>query len=136
MNIKRFLLAALAVFVTFQILDYLIHMIMLSDDYEATAQIWRTDMMDKMYLMYINGVLMSLLFVYFFAKGNWGKSIVGGLHFGFIFGLLISLVMTLNQYIVYPIPLDLFYKWFIYGLIEVIIAGVVVFLIYKPKTKS
>lgn len=133
MNVKRLLLAALAVFVSFQILDYVIHMIILSADYEAIASVWRTNMMDMMWIMYISGIILSLLFVYIFTKGYQGKGIMEGIRYGLLIGVLMMVVGSLNQYVIYPVPIELAIKWIIFGLIEFMIAGIITALIYKPK---
>lgn len=133
MNVKRFLLAALAVFVTFQVLDFLIHGLYLAPTYEALASIWRPDMMELMWVMYCTGAVLALLFVYIFVKGYQGKGIMEGVRYGLVIGLLMTVVGGLNQFVIYPVPLDLVIKWIVYGLAEFIVAGVVTALIYKPK---
>lgn len=133
MNVKRFLLASLAVFITFQVLDFIIHNLILGPAYEATMQLWRPDMMEKMWIMYVMGALMSLVFVYFFAKGNQGKGIAEGLKYGLIMGVLIAIVIPVNQYIIYPLPGDLVLKWVLFGYAETIVAAVVAALVYKPS---
>ncbi len=133
MNVKRFLLAALAVFVTFQVTDFVIHGLILGDFYQANPDLWRPDMMDKMYIMYITGAVLSIMFTYIFAKGYQGKGVMEGARYGLVIGLLMVLVGNFNQYAVYPLPYHLVLQWFLYGMVQFIIAGVVVSLIYKPK---
>ncbi len=133
MNVKRFLLAALAVFVSFQVLDYVIHMLILSPDYEAVASVWRADMMDIFWIMYITGAVMSLLFVYIFTKGYQGKGVMEGVRYGLVIGIFMMAIGAINQYVIYPIPFILAVKWLIFGTIEFIIAGIITALIYKPK---
>ncbi len=136
MNTKKFLLAGLAVFITLQILDFVIHSLLLGPVYESMQEVWRPDMMDKMWIMYLTGIIFSLLFVYIFSKGYEGKGIVEGAKYGLIIGLVIYLVGSYNQYVVYPLPYSLVVKWFIYGTIELIIAGIVLALVYKPKEEQ
>jgi hypothetical protein len=133
MNVKKLLLAAPAVLVTFMALDFVIHNLILSADYEANMELWRPDMMDKMWIMYVTGIIFSLLFVYVFAKGFEGKGIMEGLRFGVIMWLLFSVLGVLGQYMVYPVPEGLVIKWILFSLVEFLIAGIVVALIYKPK---
>jgi hypothetical protein len=133
MNMKKFLLASLAVFVSLQILDFVIHNVILSSQYEAIMSVWRPDMMDKMWVMYVTGVVFSLLFVYIFSKGQEGKGLMEGVKYGLIIGLLVIFVGSFNQFVVYPIPYGLTWKWIIYGLIEYMILGAVTALIYKPE---
>ena len=133
MNKKRFVLASIAVFVVFEILDWIIHSKILSRTYMNLQHLWRPDMMDKMWIMYITAFIFSFLFVYIFTKGYEGKGAAEGIRYGLIIGLLMLVVGMFNQYAVYPIPLNLTIQWFIYGLIQFIIVGIVAALIYRPE---
>lgn len=133
MNVKKFLLASLAVFITFQVFDFLIHGLALAGIYEEHAEIWRADMSRYMWIMYIVSVFLSLLFVYIFTKSCHWKGITGGARYGLLIGLLMSVVAIMNQYVVYPIPFNMALIWMVGGLIEFIIAGIVAAAIYKPK---
>lgn len=134
MSLKRFFGACILVFIVFQILDFLIHGILLSQDYQALMHIWRPEMMSKMWIMYVTSLIFSFLFVYIFSKGYEGKGVKEGLRYGFLIGFLINVVGMFNQYVVYPLPLSLAVKWFVYGTVEIVIAGIVLSLVYKPKT--
>ncbi len=134
MNKKRFILASIAVFVVFEILDWIIHSKILSRTYMNLQHLWRPDMLDKMWIMYITAFIFSFLFVYIFTKGYEGKGVAEGIRYGLIIGLLMLVVGMFNQYAVYPIPSNLTIQWFIYGLIQFIIVGIVAALIYRPET--
>lgn len=84
-------------------------------------------------MFFYKTLFFSLLFVYIFSKGYEGKGIIEGAKYGLIIGLVVHLVGSYNQYVVYPLPHGLVLKWFIYGTIELIAARVVTALIYKPK---
>ena len=133
MNTKKFLLASLAVFVTLQILDYVIHSLILGSTYDSIQEIFRPDMADKMWVMMLMSAIFSLLFVFIFTKGYENKGVMEGIKFGLLIGLIVHFVGSFNQYVVYPVPYGLTWKWIIYGLIELMTAGAVVALIYKPK---
>ena len=133
MNTKKFLLTSLAVFVTLQILDFVIHGLLLGSVYDSLQETFRPDMASKMWIMYLTGAIFSLLFVYIFSKGYEGKGITEGAKYGLIVGLIVHLVGSYNQYVVYPLPYSLALKWFLYGTIELILAGIVAALIYKPS---
>jgi len=133
MNTKKFLLASFGVFVTIQILDFVIHNLILGSTYENIQGLFRTDMADKMWVMYVTGIVFSLLFVYIFTKGYEGKGILEGVKYGLLIGLVVHFVGSFNQFVVYPVPYILMWKWIIYGTIEVMAAGAVTALIYKPK---
>jgi hypothetical protein len=133
MNTKKFLLASLAVFITLLILEFVIHKLLLVSVYESVQEVLRPDMKDKMWIMYLTGIIFSLLFVYIFSKGYEGKGFIEGAKYGLIIGLVVHLVGSYNQYVVYPLPYSLVLKWFIYGTIEMIVAGIVLAFVYKSK---
>ncbi len=131
MNVKRMVVASLLVFVAVQAMDYLINMVILMPAYKALAHIWRADMQSKMWLMALASFIGSFLFVYIFIKGYENKGIMEGLRYGIIIGLLMNVVGALNQYVIYPLPLSLVIQWFIYGMIEFIIMGIIAALVYR-----
>ena len=131
MNIKKLILASLAVFVTMQVTDYLIHYLILSSTYQSLATLWRPDMESMMWLMILTSLFFSFMFVFIYTKGYEGKGIMEGVRYGLIIGLFLNVVGALNQYVVYPIPFSLAVQWFIYGMIQFIIAGIIASLIYK-----
>jgi len=132
MNIKRFILAGLAVFVTFQILDYVIHSLILSPVYEEFSSVWRPDMESMMWVLMAASFVFSFLFVYIYSKG-FGHGLMAGIGYGFVIGLAAMCFPAINQYVIYPLPGFLVVQWCIYGLIQYVLCGVVASLIYKPK---
>ncbi len=132
MNVKRYLLASLAVFVTGFVLEFLINNVILKATYEQLKHLWRPDMDSLMWLGPIIGVVLSLLLTYIFTKGYEGKGIMEGVRFGVVMGLFMSFPMALGTYMMIAIPGSLAVEWFIFGMIEYIIYGIVVAAIYKP----
>lgn len=135
MNVKRFVFASLAVFVVGMILDFIIHNVILMGAYEALASIWRADMNSLMWIMYVGSLIFAFLFVYIFTKGYEGRGIMEGVRYGLIIGLLMLLTGVFGQYAMYPLPFNLVIQWFIFGMIEFVVFGVVAALIYKPVEK-
>ncbi len=133
MNIKRYVLAGIAVFATFQVCDMIIHGQILMQTYASLPSLWRPDMMSLMWVMLITGVVLSFLFVYVFVKGYEARGILEGVRYGLIIGIMMNGVGAFNQYVIYPVPFSLAIQWFAYGMIEFIIAGVVAAAIYRPK---
>jgi hypothetical protein len=121
------------VFVAYEVVNNIIHMLILSGVYETMMDVWRTDMMQKLWIMYVTALIFSFLFVYIFSKGYEGKGIAEGIRYGLIIGLLMNIVGMFNQYAAYPISLSLTVQWFIYGVIQIIICGIVTAALYKPS---
>ncbi len=135
MNKQRFLLAFIVVFVLLELLNYLIFSVILMPSLEAVKDVFRTgeDMLSKMWVMYVTDIIWSFFFVFFFVKGYEKKGIGEGIRFGIYIGLFFSFVSAYSQFVIYPLPYSMILGWFIYGLIEMIILGIVTSLIYKPK---
>jgi hypothetical protein len=133
MNVKRFLLASLAVFVLLQITSFVIHNLLLMKTYEALSSVWRPDMMSKMWIMYPSSVVYTLFFVYIFINGYENRGLWEGVRYGLVIGLFMGVPSSLGQYMVYPLPFSLVSQWFIYGLVESIVAGVAAAAIYRSR---
>lgn len=134
--IKRILLATLAVFVSWEILDYLIHMVILSSSYEATAYLWRSADQMKNGLMLIVVVLVSLLFVTIYARLISPKNMRTAISFGVLYGLAGGIGMGYGTYSVQPIPYHMALTWFLGTLVEATVAGLLVGLIVKEEKKE
>ncbi len=131
MNVKRFIGASIAVFLAFQVLDFIIHGMILRPVYESLKDVWRPDMMSKMWIMYVGSFVLSFLFIYIFIKGHENKGIAEGIRYGIIIGLFASIPYGFYEYVMYPLPLSLCVQWFVYGMIEFIICGMIAAAIYK-----
>ncbi|MFC1558703.1 hypothetical protein ACFL40_05045 [candidate division KSB1 bacterium] len=136
MNVKRWLLASLGVYVAHQVLNAIIHGVILMGKYEATASVWRHDTDDKMYIMHVTGAILSLLFVYIFTKGYEGRGILEGARYGLWMGLLITIPGAYGSYAVLDIPYCLAFSWWTLGTVQLIICGIVAALLYKPAAAA
>ena len=136
MNWKRFLVASLVIFVVGQALSYLIDNVILMRDYEKLNSLWRPDMESKMWLMYLVGLLFAFLFTYIFIKGREGKGIQEGVRFGVIIWLFTTVTLNLMLWVLFPIPLALIIKWILYGLLTMLISGILAAVIYKPAAPA
>ncbi len=142
MNVKRFVWASIAVFVAFEIIDTVVHMVILRKTYEALAPIWRPEMTSLSWIFPVCALIMAFLFVYIFIKGYENKGIMEGVRYGIIIGLFISIPYGFCSYAMYPLPFSLCLQWFIYSMITYIIGGIIAAAIYQskrarvPKTKK
>lgn len=132
MNVKRFIFGGMVIFIIFQILDFLVHNILLMPIYASMTDVWRPDMMSKMWIMYVCSFVFSFLMMFVFIKGYEARGIMEGVRFGIIIGLMTNGAGAFYQYSVYPLPFSLVIQWFLYGLAEFIIAGIAAALIYRP----
>ena len=136
-NWSKYLITTVVVFVVYELLDFIIHSLLLSGKYEALegTGLFREDMDSKMWIMFVTAAIFSIFFVYLYHyfvngyKSGWKA----GLYYGLIIGFLMIIINMFNQYAVYPVPEDLTWLWVIYGIIEIAIIGLIAGFLYKPK---
>ena len=136
MNVKRLLLAALAVFVSVQVLDFVLNMLFMKSANESLKALWRPDMGSKLWLMYVFSALVALLFAYIFVKGREGKGLAEGVRFGLIMWMFISVPMNVAWWVMLPIPHSVLVGWVLFGLAEMLVAGILVAALYKPAAPA
>jgi len=134
MNCKRLIIASLVIFVVLSAMSYVVDNVILMSTYESLKQLWRadTEMMSKMWIVYVFSLLFSFLFTYIFVKGYEAKGILEGVRFGIIIALFVAVPMAHSMYVIIPIPYSLALQWSVFGLIEMLAAGILVAAIYKP----
>ena len=128
---KRLMPAVGATFITWVILDFVIHGMILQSTYQATAQLWRPMEETKMGLMYVVTALSALAFAGIYYALVAEKSIASGVKYGILFGIAIGFPMGFGSYCVMPIPLHLAVVWFVGSLVETTVAGILVGAIIK-----
>ncbi len=138
MNIKRLLLAILAVFVGVFATDFLIHAVWLKPDYVASASLWRpeADSMNYFPILLLGQLLAVVTFVVLWAQDFAAKQC---LKCACLFGLFMGLfgqATTLILYAVQPLPPGIAVKWFLAGLAQGVLMGVLAFFVYKPKPET
>jgi len=136
MNVKKFWIAFVVVFIVLEILGYLVHGVMLAATYESEGikEIFRSmeEMDSRRWIMILTDLIWVYFFTFFFVKGYENKGIMEGLRYGAYMGIFVSLVFSYQNYVVLPIPYSLALQWFIYGFVISVILGVIAALIYKP----
>ena len=134
MNMKRWLLASVAVVVAIGVLEFLIHGVLLSNMYKQTASVWRSEAeMQKMMWVFWAGILVfAPFFVLIYTKGyEKGRPGLGqGFRYGLYVGAMLSVMNSFGWYVLLPIPLALAFCWFLAILVENIVAGVAAGLVY------
>jgi len=136
MNWKRFWVASLAVFVVIQAIDYIMDIIVLKKVYESLQSFWREDTVSKIWLAYVMALLISFLFTYIFIKGREGKGILEGVRFGIVIWLFAIVPMYHTLWVFVPIPYALIFRWTLFGLLQTLVAGIIVAAIYKPSAPA
>jgi hypothetical protein len=138
MNPKRLVLAIVVVFITVFLTNMLIHGMWLNSTYKETANLWRTEpeMQKHFPFMLLGQFLFAASFVIIWSKGFPAVATLGG---SCLYGLTMGLFaesLTIITYVVQPMPGHLMAKWFVAGLVQGVLMGVVVFFVGKPKVET
>lgn len=135
---KTFWIGFVAVYVVAQIVGYVVHEILLSDTYQALASVWRPEqeMMSMMWVMFITSAISLFVFCWIFTRGYEGRGIMEGVRYGVLIGLLMSVPMAFESYVIYPVTLELAVSWCVAGFAYWIIAGAVFAAIYRPGARG
>ena len=135
MNIKRYLLASIAVAVFIGVWGWLFHGIFLAHIYGTIAYTWGRPVAEAQTMvgwLVVGYILFGLSFAYFFTWKNKSGGAKQGLTYGFWVGMMFAATMCF-WYVSVPISFSLAVWWFVGGLVELTIAGLLVGLIYQHK---
>jgi hypothetical protein len=138
MNARAWL-GFVVVFVVMSVLEAVIHVGLLSADYQATANLWRPMGEMKIYIFHMAYFIVSFFFTLVFFKYYEGNGQMEGLRYGLCVGLMMAATMACIPYAATPIPHVLALKWFIFETMEYAVLGAVLALIFggfAKKTKK
>ena len=129
--LKRIILAILAIFVTWSVIDFIMHGLILSTAYHATAQLWRPMDEMNMGLIYLTVLVFSAVFVCIYAlffgkKGSWRAMI-----YGLLLGIGVGISFAYGTYAVMPIPYYMALTWFVGTIVETTLGGLLLGLIIR-----
>jgi hypothetical protein len=137
MNIKRLIFAIIAGWVVIFATDFLIHELWLGPLYQATKALWRpeAEMHTHICWMFLAQFLIVATFVLVWAKGFAGRSLGAAISFGLLMGVF-QQTWAIILFVVMPLPAELAVKWFLAGLVQAVLLGVVTSLVYKADLPS
>jgi hypothetical protein len=130
----RILLAILAVFATWTVLDFIMHGVVLAAAYQATAQLWRPMNQMKTIVLHVTTVIAAIAFVMIYVRLISPKDIVRGLEYGLLFGIATGVSMGFGTYSVMPISLYMASVWLIGSIIAMALGGIIVGAIIKQES--
>jgi hypothetical protein len=129
MNISRIIIATLAITLFALLWNGFVHMVILRDANMALEGIARPASERSFFLSLLLTAAIASLFIVSYASFVRTKGVKAAVGFGAMFGLLAGLLVDLNQYLMYPVPGSLVLSWFLFGMIEFTIYGVIAALI-------
>jgi hypothetical protein len=130
MNVKRFVIAGLVIFVAYEILTSLIKVVAFNGEYVITAR--------------LGDLVWSFLLVFIFGKGYEARGWLEGLRFGLVIGFFFCTPMILGSTplasfadvplscALSPIPLDQAFAWLVLSIVKIVICGLLAAAIYRP----
>jgi hypothetical protein len=134
MNLKKFFLAFVVVFVVGFAASFVIHGVLLHDDYSQLPNLLRSEQDANGYFpfMILANILYSLALVWIYAQGVSEKPWLGqGIRFGIAVWLLTAVPTYLIYYAVQPWPAVVICKSIAMDLVRVTLIGVVAAAIYR-----
>lgn len=132
MNVKRYIFAAVVLFLFMFGYEALVHGFLLKNTYSETASIWRSYDQMMAYAPFSMGikVLISLWFTFiftrFYKEGGWKNGLLFGVYLGILSG-----IQAAGAYYYLPISAMLAIYWLLAYLIESVIGGFLIGLIYR-----
>jgi hypothetical protein len=137
MNIKRLIVAIIVGWALIFGTDMLIHGLWLGPLYHATQALWRPEAEMHTYICWMFGAqfLIAATFVLVWAKGFAGRGAGEGVVFGLLLGIF-QQTWAMILFVVMPLPPELAVKWFLSGLVQAVLLGIVTSFVYKPAAPS
>ena len=133
---KRFWISAVVMFVLSLGLGFVVHGVLLHDEYEKLQSIFRSpaDAQEYFPFMVVAHALIALAFTWIYRQGREaGKPWLGqGVRFGIAIAVLMTIPIYLIYYAVQPMPGAVVAKQIVFDVIAVVIMGVVVAWINRP----
>ncbi len=136
---KKLWIGFIVVFILWNILNYLIHGLILGGAYSSPEmmRLWRPDMQQKMWVFYLVTVFTSFFLTLIFSRWYRGRGITDGIQFGVYSGFLAATPMAYSSYAMFPIPYHIAMHWFLYGMVHYIILGIALSLVFgKTEQKT
>ena len=134
--LKKILLGGIAIFVAWEVLDFLIHGVILGPTYATLANLFRPQAEMKMGLMVVVTLIGALTFAAVYAWFVNPKSLTTGMKFGLVWGFGGGVMMGYGTFGSMPIPYILALTWFLGTWVEFTVAGLLAGLIIRPTATT
>ena len=134
---KRFGIAWVCIFVVWMIGSFVVHGVLLHDDYAKLPNLFRPEADAQQYfpLMILAHVIMAGAFAWIYARGNEAKPWLGqGIRFGLVIALLTVVPTYTIYYVVQPMPGISVVKQMVFdGALLLVLGAVAAFLFRDGK---
>jgi hypothetical protein len=136
---KKTFLAIVAGFVLISAGRFLLHNVLLAQQYARSSDVWRlpAEFMHRVWILYVANFLFVSAAALIYARGVESKPWLGqGIRFGVLLALATVVPNSLIQYAVYPIPHELALHWIIGEAALAVLLGIVLAAICQPVKAS
>ncbi len=135
MDWKRFAVAFVVVFVLTTVASFVIHGMMLHNDYGQLPNLLRTETDANQHFGYLLGAFAVFSFAFVFVWGAWVPRYSSPLRAGLFYGMVMWLVESVNHYLVnfavMPWPWEVVKRQISYEFVWLAALGVVVAAVYR-----
>lgn len=136
---KRFWISGVVMSLAMFLLGFVVHVVLLGDDYKALTTLYRPEAESQNYFHYmvIAHVLMGFAMTWIYRQGiDTSKSAVSqGLRFGLAMALFAVIPWYMIYYAVQPIPASLAHKQMLFDGISMLLMGVLVAYL-NPRSRT
>ena len=138
MNVNRYLLASIVVFIYFFVVEWLFHGVIMSGAYAAHLDLFRSRAEASTYAvwMILGFLILAFGFTLIFTKGYENKGMCEGFRYGLYVGIAFGVSSLLVNYAVFPYPTSWLIGWIIGYMVILILGGIIVAALYKPKASA
>lgn len=129
MNLKKWVGATVAAFLVVVATNWFVHGYLLRSQYQAIVLTFRPfeQIRARMWIVLAGELIFSIGFVYVYVRGLERKPWLGqGIRYGVLIWLLTVIPAALAEYVTLYIPHQLALHWIAAGLVQLLMAGVVV----------
>lgn len=109
----------------------LVHLVILKEQNDSLRAIHRLDLNDKMWISILVTISISLFFTISYNRFIKNNTLKEALLHSILFAAFISIVVDLNQYVLYSIPLSIILLWIMFGFGEFIVYGIISYKVNK-----
>ena len=131
---KKVWIGFITIFILMEILEFVIHGLLLGPTYAELKDLFRPDMERLWWVYQILMLIGAFFFTFIFSKGWEGKGVMEGVRYGLYIGIWMGSGFAYGSYSMIAIPYWLAMTWFIVTIVEYIIYGVALTFVFGKKT--
>jgi hypothetical protein len=134
---KKFLISWLVVFVAWMAGSFVVHGVLLGNDYADATYLFRSDeeSQNYMHFMLLAHVIMAGAFVWIYQRGSEDKPwLAQGARYGAAIALLAPIPTYMIYYVVQPMPVELSIQQAVYDSALVVLLGILTAFLNRPAS--